>query len=141
MVKKYVNNANNMTKILVVDDDEGILEAFKILLESEGYEVTTSPDGEELSKLDNNNLPDLVILDVLLSGKDGRVICKHLKENLSTKNIPVIMVSAHPNVEDSVKQSGANDYLKKPFDIEVLLQKIEEHTGNQNSKSPQEASK
>lgn len=119
-----------MKKILVVDDDEGILEAFKMLLESEDYEVHTSTNGDVVFNFkEKENLPDLIILDVLLSGKDGREICKYLKNNSQTKSIPVIMVSAHPNIDESVKNSGANDYLAKPFDIEDLLSRVEKHIG------------
>ena len=119
-----------MKKIIVVDDDEGILEAFQILLESEGYDVQTSSDGDILAKLEDDNLPDLIILDVLLSGKDGREICKLLKDNPKTKSIPVLMVSAHPNVTESAKASGANEYIPKPFDMDELLSKVKKLTGS-----------
>lgn len=117
-------------KILVVDDDEGILEAFQIMLESEGYDVKLSSDAEELTSHRNGYKPDLIILDVLLSGKDGREICKQLKSDAQTSKIPVIMMSAHPKVDESVKKSGANDFLPKPFDMDELLQKIDEQLKN-----------
>lgn len=117
-----------MKKILVVDDDDGILDAMQVMLESEGYEVETSLDGEILENLDKNNLPDVILLDVLLSGKDGREICADLKKKDYTKQIPVIMVSAHPNVERDVKKCGADDFLQKPFALKDLLEKVGRHT-------------
>lgn len=113
---------------MVVDDDDGILEAFQLMLEAANYDVETSPNGDVLYKLNHHDTPDLIILDVLLSGKDGREICKHLKNDPDTKKIPIIMVSAHPNVDESIKKSGADDYLPKPFDMDDLLQKIEKLT-------------
>jgi CheY-like chemotaxis protein len=111
-------------KILVVDDDEGILDAFRAMLENEKYIVEVSVNGETLLSLPRSSLPDLIILDVLLSGIDGRDICKELKKDPVTKKIPLIMISAYPNAEKSVKEVNADDYLKKPFEMEELLQKV-----------------
>jgi DNA-binding response OmpR family regulator len=111
-------------RILIVDDDEGILEAFRAMLEGDEYEVVVTPNGEELLSLSKNILPDLIILDVLLSGIDGRDICKAFKNDPTTKDIPLIMISAHPNAEESVREVNADDYLKKPFEMDELLQKV-----------------
>src|SRR5450432_1635499 len=102
-------------KIVVVDDDPDILDALQMTLEDEGYDVTTTEKGEYAENLrkTNGNLPDLIILDVLLSGKDGRTICQKLKSQQETRHIPVIMISAHPNAKQSVKDVGANDFLAK----------------------------
>lgn len=110
--------------ILLVDDDEGILDAFKEMLESEQYDVETSSDGEILLHLEAENLPKLIILDVLLSGHDGRVLCRQLKNNPNTNAVPIIMVSAHPTAEQDVPACGANDFLKKPFEMDVMLRKV-----------------
>ncbi len=110
-------------KVLVVDDDPDILDALQMTLEDEGYAVTATEKGEYAESLRNmhGNLPDLIILDVLLSGKDGRIICKKLKGEQETGHIPVIMISAHPNAKQSVKEVGADDFLAKPFDVDELL--------------------
>jgi DNA-binding response OmpR family regulator len=110
-------------KILVVDDDPDILEALRLMLEDEGYEVTTSEKGEYAENLHDTNggLPDIIILDVLLSGKDGRLICQKLKSQAETSHIPIIMISAHPNARQSAKAIGADDFLAKPFDLVELL--------------------
>jgi DNA-binding response OmpR family regulator len=112
-----------MEQILVVDDDPDILDALHFVLEDAGYTVKTCKDGEHAEKLTNgfSSYPKLIILDVLLSGKDGRDICKKLKHNARTKHIPIVMVSAHPSVKESVIESGANKFIPKPFDISVLL--------------------
>ena len=118
-----------MKKILVVDDDQGILDAFTAILESADYEVFTESDPGNLNKTIKKVLPNLILLDVLLSGGDGRIICKRLKAKEETKDIPVIIVSAHPSAQKSIRESGADDFLEKPFDMEILLNKISHHIG------------
>ena len=111
-------------KILVVDDEPDILEFLQIIFEDVGYLVVTTDKGDYLEKLNSGTLPDLVLLDMLLSGKDGREIVKHLKSQARTKHIPVIMFSAHPSAEKTALAAGADDFVEKPFDIEALLEKI-----------------
>ena len=111
-------------KILVVDDEPDILEFLQVILEEEGYAVLTSDKGEFLEQLHNGGLPDLILVDVLLSGKDGRDIVKHLKSQEETKHIPVIMFSAHPSAEQTAREAGAEDFLAKPFEINELLAKV-----------------
>ncbi len=113
-------------RILVVDDDPDILDALQMLLEFAGYEVKTTEKGEYAENLRdmNGGLPHLIILDVLLSGKDGRLICQKLKSQQDTEHIPIIMISAHPNARHSVAAVGADDFLAKPFDADVLLEMV-----------------
>jgi DNA-binding response OmpR family regulator len=111
-------------KILVVDDEPDILLFLQVILEEEGYTVVTSDKGEYLEQLHNGGLPDLILLDVLLSGKDGRDIVRYLKKQEETKHIPVIMFSAHPGAEETARQAGAENFLPKPFDIDELLAMI-----------------
>src|SRR5215467_131027 len=110
--------------ILVVDDELDILEFLQLILEEEGYRVVTSEKGEYLEHLHNGGLPDLILLDMLLSGKDGRTIVTYLKSQEETKEIPIIMFSAHPSAEETARQAGADDFLEKPFHIDILLAKI-----------------
>ena len=112
-------------KILIVDDDESILDSISMTLEDEGYFVSTTPKGEETYKIVDEFMPDLILLDILMSGKDGREICKNLKKDENTKNIPVILISAHPSAAESYHQSGAEDFLAKPFELSSLLTIIE----------------
>jgi DNA-binding response OmpR family regulator len=112
--------------ILVVDDDLDILDAVRFMLEDEGYQVQTSEKGDYAESLHDGNggLPDLILLDVLLSGKDGRTICHTLKTRDETKHIPIVMLSAHPDAEHSVKVVGADAFVAKPFTIDLLLDTI-----------------
>ncbi len=115
-----------MKKIVVVDDDPNILDAIQFVLEDAGYTVETSQKGEYAENLSSQNkLPDLLILDVLLSGKDGRKICQHLKTQKTTKRLPILMMSAHPSVQKTVNEVGADGFLPKPFDIDSLLEKVD----------------
>ena len=124
-----IQNTPRTKKILVVDDDPDILDALQFTLASEGYEVTTTEKGEYAENLHDQNggLPDLIILDVLLSGKDGRTICKKLKNQQETKHIPILMISAHPDAARSVKDVGADAFLAKPFDLAKLLALVENY--------------
>ena len=117
--------------ILVVDDDPGILDALRLLFEDEGYRVQTSDKGDYAETLrdENGGLPDLIVLDVLLSGKDGRTICRALKNQNETRHIPVVMISAHPDAERSVKEVGADAFVAKPFAIDDLLATVEKLLG------------
>lgn len=120
--------SNSTTKkILVADDDPAILDAIKIILEMEGYKVDTTVNGETVAKMFEEP-PHLLLLDIWMSGQDGRDICKALKAQHSTKNIPIIMVSASRDIEQSALNAGADDFLAKPFEIKDLLQKVKQHT-------------
>lgn len=116
-----------MEQILVVDDDPDILDALQFVLEDAGYTIKTSQNGECaecLSDSDSTTFPKLIILDVLISGRDGRDICRKLKKDPRTRHIPIVMISAHPTVKKSVIASGANKFIPKPFDIGLLLTTI-----------------
>jgi CheY-like chemotaxis protein len=114
-------------KILVADDDPAICDAVQFMLEEEGYEVDTTVNGETIYKMEKN-YPDVLLLDIWMSGQDGREICKYLKNKESTKRIPIIMVSASRDIEESAKEAGANDFLAKPFKMDDLLSKIAKFT-------------
>ncbi len=101
-------------RVLVVDDSEAILEVIKITLELAGYEVATSLTGECFQQMEND-LPDLILLDVSLSGEDGREMCRRLKDNETSRHIPVILISARDSMWKRVDGFGANDFLAKPF--------------------------
>lgn len=110
-------------KILVADDDPAILDAVRMMLELEGYAVLTTTDGKTIYKVEHDS-PDLLLLDIWMSGHDGRDICKHIKKNPNTKDIPVIMISASKDVKKSAKASGADEFVEKPFDMDELLGKV-----------------
>ncbi len=113
--------------ILIVDDNIDILEALQLLLEDAGYKVVITENVDVLDQLVQKYKPNVILMDLLLSGKDGRDIIAKLKKNKVTKNIPVILNSAHPNAKNMWKASGADDFIAKPFDIDVLLSCIHDH--------------
>lgn len=114
-------------RILVIDDDRGILASLELLLEDAGYDVQTSTkNGEFIDEAIRAKPPDLIILDILLSGHDGRTICKKLKSQKKTRRIPIILISAHPNAQAMSEEAGADGFLAKPFDIDALLDQIKE---------------
>jgi DNA-binding response OmpR family regulator len=119
-----------MAKILIIDDDLGILDAIKAILEFSGHQVQIIDKPIEIVKQTYEYLPDLILLDLLLSGKDGRMIAKQLKGDFKTGKIPIIMLSAHPTAASAAKEAGADGFLAKPFDMNVLISLVEKHTGN-----------
>lgn len=114
-------------KVLVIDDEMSILEALAFMLSDAGYSVKTATSSDKLRNIKDGELPDLILLDVLLSGEDGRDIARMLKSKNETKHIPIIMISAHPSAHMTIKECGADDFLPKPFDIDELLLKIKQH--------------
>lgn len=112
-------------KILVLDDDNDILEILSFLLVEEGYEIMTVNCGDNVFADINAFKPDLLLMDVMLAGLDGRSICKKIKQTKLTSSLPVILISGTHDLAASLNQPGApNDFIAKPFDIEDLLAKI-----------------
>lgn len=107
-------------RILVIDDDYGILEVIKIILEEQDYSVDIASDKASVSFCFAKKIPDLIILDIWMSGIDGQRITRKLKKEKLTSKIPVIMVSANQNTEQIAKESGADNFLSKPFNIADL---------------------
>lgn len=107
-------------KILITDDDEGVQDIFKLIFERAGYHVEIH--GEASSILENNySAPDLFLLDRQLSGQDGLKVCRFLKSQSHTKDIPVIIVSATPGIAKLAREAGADDFIEKPFQMKELL--------------------
>lgn len=122
-----------MAKILVVDDDQDILSVMKILLTMKGFTVEVSQKGELTFDKIKSFKPDLVILDVLISGVDGRAICKEIKTEESLKDLPVLMLSAHPGAAATICDYGADGFISKPFEIDFLISKINEQLKYQSN--------
>jgi DNA-binding response OmpR family regulator len=108
-------------KILVVDDDQDIIDAIKIILEKETYAVSIISKGDEIYTQIDTFKPDLVLLDVLMSGHDGRTISKNIKSDKVSSHIPIVMMSAHPSAIKEYIECGADDFLAKPFETEELI--------------------
>ena len=113
-------------KILITEDDPGLQDIFKIILDKAGYDVEIISNGNALFK-NEFNVPHLFLLDKQLSGIDGIDICRHLKKQKKTQNIPVIMISANPGISAMAQDAGANAYIEKPFEKNYLLKMVEEY--------------
>lgn len=113
-------------KILVIDDDTSINELIKVNLELGGYNVVQAYDGIKGFALAKQELPSLIILDVMMPEVDGFTVAKRVRENPSTKDVPIIMLTALSQLNDKANgfNIGVDDYLVKPFEIEELLMRV-----------------
>jgi two-component system, OmpR family, alkaline phosphatase synthesis response regulator PhoP len=113
-------------KILVVDDEEDILELIRFNLVREGYKVLCAPSGEEAMNIGQSEIPDLMVLDLMLPGIDGLEVTRILKNDSRTKDIPIVMLTAKGEEADIVTglELGADDYITKPFSPRVLVARV-----------------
>lgn len=114
-------------RILVAEDDSAIIEVMKIILQEAEYEVFTADTSKEIIEIIEKEKPQLLLLDIWLSGENGGEIAKILRSKDNTKYIPIIMVSANNETEKIAREVGAQDFLQKPFDIENLLVIVKKH--------------
>ncbi|VAX32969.1 Phosphate regulon transcriptional regulatory protein PhoB (SphR) [hydrothermal vent metagenome] len=112
--------------ILIVEDEKDIQELVRYNLAKEGYQVTLADSGEEGLTAVQSQKPDLVILDLMLPGADGLEVCRQMKNNPATADIPVIMLTARGDESDIVAglELGADDYVTKPFSLKVLVTRV-----------------
>jgi len=110
-------------RVLVVDDDQSIQRVLVQTLQLEGYEVATASDGVEALESLQGQLPDVVILDVMMPKLDGLDVLKRMRADERTHTVPVILLTARSSQEDIWEgwQSGVDYYMTKPFDVEELL--------------------
>lgn len=113
-------------RILVVDDEEDLLELLRFNLNKAGYQVSCVSSGEDAVKEARGQLPDLIVLDLLLPRVDGLEVCKVLKRDPRTKPIPIVMLTAKGEEADIVAglEIGADDYVTKPFSPSVLVARV-----------------
>lgn len=114
-------------KVLVVEDDYAIAENLKVLLASKGYKIFAAADGAAAVTVARKELPDLILLDILLPKMGGFDVCKIIKADAATKKAKIIMITALSQMADieTAFQNGASDYIIKPFDAERLFKKID----------------
>ncbi|MFA5059507.1 MAG: response regulator [Candidatus Omnitrophota bacterium] len=127
-VKKYFQKMLIQPKgtILAIDDDRGLLKLLKVNLTSKGFDVVTALTGEQGLELARKRHPNLILLDVILPGKKGRQVCKELKEDPKTKDIPVVFLTAKDSPDDvqAEKEAGAVAHITKPIDSKKLFADI-----------------
>ncbi len=114
-----------MPRILVIDDDKDLLEVVHALLTKRGFVVEIDNNWENGFEKIKKFKPQLILLDVFLSGVDGLEICKQLKSNPHTSQIPIVIFSAYPGIAESViYEYGADDFIAKPFEVNDLVDKM-----------------
>lgn len=130
------------TKILAVDDEEPIADILKFNLENERYEVIVAHDGNTAVELAEKEDPDLVLLDLMLPGKDGNEVCREIRK---TKSMPIIMLTAKDGEIDKVLglELGADDYVTKPFSNRELIARVKANLRRQQevAKEPEATNK
>ena len=116
-------------KVLIADDDHNLRELLVEVFPKNKFEVYQAVDGNETWETVKNLRPDIVILDIMMPGIDGMEVCRLMRENAGTRNIPVIMLTAKTQIKDKLvgMESGADDYVTKPFDPMELRARIEMH--------------
>ena len=117
-----------MKKILVCDDDDGISEVIKVILEGAGYNVGVLNNGRSIQKKITQFKPNLVLLDLWMPGIDGKEITKILKKDKNFSKIPIIVVSALNDTRKIALDCGADDFLSKPFEMNSLLFMVKKYT-------------
>ncbi|MBE9203368.1 response regulator transcription factor [Synechocystis salina LEGE 06099] len=115
-----------MPRILIIDDDPAISDLVSINLEMAGYDVQQAVDGIKGQALAVQLQPDLIMLDLMLPKVDGFTVCQRLRRDERTADIPVLMLTALGQIQDKIQgfDSGADDYLTKPFDVEEMLARV-----------------
>lgn len=108
-------------KVAIIDDDKDIVDVLDMAFTGEGYSTKVALRADETVAIAKKFKPDLIVLDVVISGKDGRVVCKELKNTPDTKNIPVVMMSAHASARSSALEMGADCFIAKPFNLDDML--------------------
>jgi two-component system response regulator VicR len=126
-----------MAKLLVVDDERPIADILKFTFEKEGYQVVCAYDGEEALLLVNSEKPDLILLDVMLPGRDGMDVCRVVRQSY---DVPIIMLTAKDSELDKVLglELGADDYVTKPFSARELVARVKAHLRRKKPKSEEQ---
>ncbi|WP_336986601.1 phosphate regulon transcriptional regulator PhoB [Altererythrobacter aquiaggeris] len=113
-------------KLLLVEDDPALSELLEFRFQKEGYDVRSTPDGDEAMLLASEDVPDLIILDWMIEGTSGIEVCRRLRRNEHTRHVPIIMLTAREDEDDRIRglETGADDYLTKPFSPRELIARV-----------------
>ena len=127
-----------MKRVLVADDDAAVIEVLRANLEAEGYGVLIARDGDETWDLIRTESPDLVVLDVMMPGRDGLDVLAAIRAAPATSALPVVLLTARAGDDEiwAGWQAGANYYLTKPFQIEELLRYLRYLSGHEDVQIP-----
>ncbi|MCR4881205.1 MAG: response regulator [bacterium] len=115
--------------VLIADDEADIVETLQFMLESDGFEVLTAYDGEEALNLARRAIPDIILLDVMMPKINGYKVSRLLKFDKKFQDIPILMITARSQEEDKLigEETGADEYITKPFDISNVIDLINKH--------------
>ena len=112
--------------ILLIDDNKDIVLMIKTMLNLKSFNVSINEDFDNIESTVRELAPDIILMDMLLSGQDGCQICKQLKANPEFSHIPILMISAHPEGKKKCEEAGANFFLEKPFEMKKLFEAIDD---------------
>jgi DNA-binding response OmpR family regulator len=114
-----------MKKVLIIDDDLDLLYGLTALLTNKGYKIKTVSEGSEISEATIGFYPDVILLDLHLKDTDGRKVCRELKSNSKTKNIPILMISSDIDLSKKVADCPVDAMMEKPITLISLYDKLE----------------
>jgi len=113
------------SQILVLDDSPAIVDSIELMMELEGLSISKFYKGSDmLDALNIKEKPDVILMDMWLSGEDGRDICRHIRADEQLKDIPVVIMSASRGLGQSALDAGANDFIAKPFDMQDVIDRL-----------------
>lgn len=115
---------DNRATIVIADDDRDLLQLVRMRLESEGYRVAISLNAEDITRIAVEKHADVILLDISMDGISGEDICRELKHHKKTSSIPVVLFSANDDIEEAARACGADDYMPKPFSIDLMKAKL-----------------
>jgi CheY-like chemotaxis protein len=125
-LKEEDEKIDKRTKVLVVDDDKNVINIIQDFLEPDQFEVLGASNGKEALGMVFIKPPDIMILDIMMPEMDGLAVCKELKKNTSTRELPIIVLSAKTSLDEKIRTMdlGINDYIEKPFNLSELKARI-----------------
>lgn len=116
--------ADEKPHVLIIDDNEDLLEMLKVMFQFKGYVVSVKNNVTGVQELISEIKPGVVVMDMLLSGADGRDISRRLKANAGTADVPILMISAMPNASQTCLDAGADYFVGKPFEMEHMMNTV-----------------
>ncbi|RZM22392.1 MAG: response regulator [Pedobacter sp.] len=114
-------------KILICDDEQEILDITRLILEDEGFDVTSVLDSLSVEKLIEREKPDILLIDLWMPGISGDQIVRNLRRNVLLSDLPVVVISASRDGKEIALACGADDFLEKPYDINALIDTVSKH--------------
>ncbi|MES2431883.1 MAG: response regulator [Bacteroidota bacterium] len=125
-----MNNQN--VHVLIIDDNEDILFMLRSMFQFKGYQVTVKENADDIENFIMGLSPDIILMDMLLSGANGSELCKQIKSNMDIASIPVVMISAMPHADKICLEAGADYFVSKPFEMDKMISTVAGAVENRN---------